>query len=82
MTKRDASLKSIDATLRLMEDVDMPISLREVGVPEEDLKALAEYIINERQYLYNLSTFNPRRLTLENVRQLLEKMWKGIIEKK
>lgn len=82
LTKRDASLKSIDATLKLMEDIDMPMSLREVGVPEEDLKALAEYIMNERQYLYNLSTFNPRKLTLENVTRLLEKMWKGIIEEK
>jgi len=81
-TKRDASLMSIDATLRLMQDVEMPMCLREVGVPKEDLETLAEYITNERQYLYNLSTFNPRKLTLENVRQLLEKMWSGITEKK
>jgi len=48
----------------------MPISLKEVGVPKEDLKSLAEYIVNERQYLYNLGAFNPRKLTLENVKQL------------
>lgn len=82
LTKRDASFKSIEATLRLMEDIDMPISLKEVGVPKEDLKSLAEYIVNERQYLYNLGAFNPRKLTLQNVKQLLEKMWEGRIEKK
>ncbi len=82
LNKRDASFKSIDATLELMEDIDMPTSLKEVGVPQEDLETLAGYITNERQYMYNLSTFNPRKLTLENVRQLLQKMWKGIVEKK
>jgi alcohol dehydrogenase len=79
--KRDASQMSIDATLKLMEDIDMPTNLREVGVPQKDLGTLAEYITNERQYMYNLSALNPRKLTLENVRQLLEKMWKGITEK-
>jgi alcohol dehydrogenase class IV len=82
LTKRDASFKSIEATLRLMEDIDMPISLKEVGVPKEDLKPLAKYIVNERQHLYNLGAFNPRKLTLQNVEQLLEKMWEGRIEKK
>lgn len=77
LTKREAAFKSIEATLKLMEDVDIPKSLREVGVPKEDLKSLAKYIINERQYLYDLSTFNPRRPTLENVEELLEKMWEG-----
>jgi alcohol dehydrogenase class IV len=82
LTKRDASFKSIEATLKLMEDIDMPISLKEVGVPKEDLKSLAEYIVNERQYLYDLGTFNPRKLTSQNVKQLLEKMWEGRIEKR
>ncbi len=82
MTKYGNSFKSIEATLKLMEDIDMPISLKEVGVPEEDLKPLAEYIVNERQYMYNLSALNPRKLTSENVKQLLEKMWEGRIEKK
>ena len=82
VAKRVASFKSIEATLRLMGDIDMPISLKEVGVPKEDLKPLAKYIMNERQYLYNLSAFNPRKPTLENVTQLLEKMWEGTIEQK
>jgi alcohol dehydrogenase class IV len=82
LTKRDASFKSIDATLRLMEDIDMPTSLQEAGVPKEDLKPLAEYIANERQYLYNLSAYNPRKVTSENAKRLLEKMWEGRIEKK
>jgi alcohol dehydrogenase class IV len=80
LSTRDAAVKSIDATVGLMRDVDMPISLGEMGVPEKDLKALSEYIVNERQYLYNLGALNPRKLTLENVNLLLEKMWKGIVK--
>jgi alcohol dehydrogenase class IV len=81
MTKRDAAYNAIEATLRLMDDVDTPISLKEVGVPREDLKLLAEYVVKERQYMYDLKALNPRRLTLENVTQLLEKMWEGKITK-
>jgi alcohol dehydrogenase class IV len=77
LSTHDAARKSIDATVALMKDIDMPMSLGEMKVPEKDLKGLSEYIINERQYLYNLTALNPRRLTLENVNRLLENMWKG-----
>jgi alcohol dehydrogenase class IV len=80
LTKREAACTSIDATFELMEDIDMPLCLREVGVPEADLKPLAEYIIEERQYLYGLSDYNPRRPTLRNITQLLEQMWLGEAE--
>jgi len=79
LTTRDAAFKSIEAVLELMEDVDMPTTLREVGVPKEDLKPFAEYLVTERQYLYDLITFNPRKPTLENITQLLERMWEGEI---
>ncbi len=79
LSVRDAARNLIDATVTLMKDVDMPISLGEMGVPEKDLKMLSEYIVNERQYLYNLSALNPRKLTLDNIKRLLEKMWKGTV---
>lgn len=79
LTERQASFKSINAVLKLMKDVDLPVSLKEVGIPKEDLKHLAEYIVNERQFLYDLKTFNPTKPTLENVTELLEKMWSGRI---
>jgi alcohol dehydrogenase class IV len=77
LTMREAAFKFVEATLDLMEDVDIPTSLKEEGVPKADLKPLAENIVKERQYLYNLQAYNPRRLTLKNVTQLLEKMWEG-----
>jgi alcohol dehydrogenase class IV len=81
LSRRLASFKSIDAVMKLMKDVDLPTSLKEVGVPSKDLKPLAEYVVNERQFLYDLKTFNPTKLTLENVTELLQKMWEGRIGK-
>jgi alcohol dehydrogenase class IV len=82
LSRRQASFKSIDAVMKLMKHVNLPTSLKEVGVPSIDLKPLAEYIVNERQFLYDLQTFNPTKPTLENVTDLLEKMWEGRIDKK
>lgn len=79
LSTREASFKSIDAVLKLMKDVDLPTSLKKAGVPSEDMKPLAEYIVNERQFLYDLKTFNPTKPTLENVTELLERMWEGRI---
>lgn len=82
LTERQASFKAIHAVLKLMKDVDLPANLKEAGVPGKDLKPLAEYIVKERQFLYDLKTFNPTKPTLENVSELLEKMWEGRIGEK
>jgi len=82
LSKRQAAFKSVDAVMKLMKHVNLPTSLKEAGVPSVDLKPLAEYIVKERQFLYDLQTFNPTKPTLENVTELLEKMWEGRIGKK
>ena len=82
MSKHQASFRSVDAVIKLMKDVGLPTNLKEAGVPHTDIKQLAEYIVNERQYLYDLQTFNPTKLTLENVTELMEKMWEGRIGEK
>jgi alcohol dehydrogenase class IV len=81
LSKRQASFKSIDAVIKLMRDLSLPTSLKEAGVPSTDLKPIAEYIVNERQFLYDLQTFNPTKPTLKNVTELMEKMWVGKIDK-
>lgn len=79
VTKSQAAHKSIDAVLKLMKDVDLPTSLKQMGVAKEDIKHLAKYIFDERQFMYDLKTYNPRKPTLENVTELLTKMWEGRI---
>jgi alcohol dehydrogenase len=81
LSTHEASSRAIDAVIKLMKDVDLPTSLEKAGVPSEDMTPLAEYIVNERQFLYDLKTFNPTKPTLENVTELLERMWVGRIGK-
>jgi alcohol dehydrogenase class IV len=68
------------AVLQLMKDTDLPRTLKQVGFPEADIQPFAEYIVNDRQYVYNLARYNPRRLTVENTVQLLQDMYDGALE--
>jgi alcohol dehydrogenase class IV len=74
----DDAIESVKAVKRLMRDVELPTSLKEIGTfPKEDIQDFARYLVEERQYMYDLEHYNPRRLTLENITELLEVMWKG-----
>jgi alcohol dehydrogenase class IV len=74
----DNAIESVKAVRRLMRDVELPTSLKEIGTfPKEDIQDFARYLVEERQYMYDLEHYNPRRLTLENITELLEVMWKG-----
>jgi len=55
------------AILQLMRDLELPTSLKQVNFPKADLESFAEYIVNQRQHIYNLPRYNPRRLTKENM---------------
>jgi alcohol dehydrogenase len=76
---RMAAVEAVRAVKELVKDLELPISLKEVNVPKEDVPKLADYIIKERQTYYYLQTYNPRKLTKENVNELLEKMYEGRI---
>jgi alcohol dehydrogenase class IV len=68
------------ALLELMRDVDLPTTLKQVNFPKGDLDGFAEYIFRERQHVYGLPRYNPRRLTLENTTKLLHDMYEGALE--
>jgi len=68
------------ALLELMRDVDLPTTLKQVNFPEGDLDGFAEYIFKQRQHVYGLPKYNPRRLTLENTTRLLHDMYEGTLE--
>ncbi len=68
------------ALLELMRDLDLPTTLKQVNFPSSDLEGFAEYIVKQRQYIYGLPRYNPRRLTLENTTQLLHDMYEGALE--
>jgi len=57
---------------QLVADLEVPLSLKDVRVPREDLRKNAEWIVEHRQYAYSLPTINPRIIMLENLMHLLE----------
>ena len=63
---------AIQFVLRLMKDIDVPTSLRNV-TSKIDAPLLSETIFERRSFYAR----NPRKLTQENCLEVLEKMWEG-----
>ena len=55
----------------MIERLELPARLSELGVPKEDLPELAEDVEKEKGYLKR----NPREMGLEDAMKLLESMW-------
>lgn len=67
---RKAAKKVIDALESLIADVGIPTRLRDVHVPKESLKEIAQGAINQTRLLSN----NIRKFTLEDI----EKIYKAV----
>lgn len=61
---------------KLTKNLGLPSSLAELGVKENQLQQLAEATMKSHEFLSN----NPRRVTLNNLNDILEKAYHGIIE--
>ena len=79
ISDRNAAEKAIQATLDLAHDVELPLKLKDWNVPQDFIPQFAEYMVKDRQYMYNLPRYNPRRLTLENITEFLYKLYDGRI---
>ena len=77
---REVASRVPKAILQLMRDVELPTTLKQVNFPKADLEPFADYIVKQRQLVYNLPKYNPRRLTLENTTKLLHDMYDGTLE--
>ncbi len=73
MNQREAALKSAEACMKLVEDLGLPTSLKEIGVPREAVKEIAQTLLGFEAYLNR----NPRTVTLENSISLFQDMWEG-----
>jgi alcohol dehydrogenase len=80
LSQRDAAEAFIRATMTLMEDMELPTNLKEWKVPSNELDEFAEYLVKDRQYVYGLPRFNPRKLTNENTKELMHNMYEGVLE--
>jgi alcohol dehydrogenase class IV len=79
ISDRAAAVKAIEAVLDLAHDLELPLRLKDWNVPQDYLPKFAEYLVKDRQYLYNLPRYNPRRLTLENITEFMYKLYDGRI---
>jgi len=79
LTEREAGFAFIHAVKTLMEDLELPTNLKQWNIPSKELDEFAEYIFKERQHVYGLPRFNPRKLTLDNTKELMRQMYEGIL---
>ena len=69
---KEAAVKSVDGIRKLIKTVDLPTSLKELGVKEEDLERVAE------RAMWNVSVeSNPRTLNHEVFIDILKKAYHG-----
>ncbi len=74
---KEAADNAITATFDLLEDVNLPTSLKDYNVPMTDIPAVSEYILERAEGMYSMSLYNPRKATLENVKEFFEKAFEG-----
>jgi len=78
LSTRELAQLAIAEVVDLITDLDLPTSLQEIGVPEEDIVRLAENMLK----ITRLIEANPRRIGLGEARKIFEAMWHGDIEAK
>lgn len=78
LSSRELAQLAIAEVFDLITDLDLPTTLEEMGVPEEDVIKLAEKALR----ITRLVEANPRKLSLEDARKIFETMWRGDLETK
>jgi alcohol dehydrogenase class IV len=69
-----AGAAAIQAVMKLVEEIDVPVSLKELGFNKGELSELTETCVKEWP-----RPNSPRALTREAVLEVLERMWEGKI---
>jgi alcohol dehydrogenase class IV len=73
MTVEQAGLAAADEVARLVTDLGLATTLREAGVPEEDLEMCAQVVLSDGAIIYNgRPVFNA-----DEVLRVLRKAWAG-----
>ncbi|MEM2544352.1 MAG: iron-containing alcohol dehydrogenase [Nitrososphaerota archaeon] len=72
-----AARMAVRAVVDLMREVELPLSLREVGIPKDAIPKLADILVSKYQ---RLLVNNPREVNYEDAKRIFEKMWEGELE--
>jgi alcohol dehydrogenase class IV len=71
LTDRQAAEEGIEAIEELMIDLNLPLRLRDLQVPEEAIPGMAQGVLKVTRLLAN----NPRRITLEDAERIYRSAW-------
>ena len=71
LTDRQAAEEGLDAIEELMIDLNLPLRLRDLKVPEEAIPGMAQGVMKVTRLLAN----NPRRITLEDAERIYRSAW-------
>ncbi|MGB6681536.1 MAG: iron-containing alcohol dehydrogenase, partial [Candidatus Bathyarchaeia archaeon] len=64
---------AVQAVRNLMEKVDSPLSLKQIGIKETDIHSMAENMLKVKRLLAH----NPKNLTIEDTKPLFSRMFEG-----
>ncbi len=78
LARREAAYKGIYAVKRLLEDLNLPTSLGMVeGTDKKDLAEIAEILAENPRAYPAFAEYCKRKMTKEDVKKFLERMWEG-----
>ena len=73
LNAREAASKAVRSIVKLMNELDIPYRLKDIGVSKEDLPKLVEGMLKNTRLLKN----NPRKVSKEDAVKIFERMWEG-----
>ncbi len=71
LTDRQAAEEGLEAIKELMIDLNLPLRLRDLNVPEKAIPGMAQGVMKVTRLLAN----NPRRVTLEDAERIYRQAW-------
>ena len=73
LTSRDAASLTAEAVYDLAEDIGIPLTLRELNIPEDSIPEMAEAAMKVERPILN----NPRPMSVESARNIYERAFEG-----
>ena len=79
LTQKEAAYKGVHAVKKLIADLGLPTTLKEIGVKSEEIPKLAEDMITIPWIKTFFDHYTIREMTKDNAIRLLENMWEGTL---
>jgi len=77
LTVHEAGEKAVKAVIKLAEDVNIPLTLKEIGISKNRLERVVDDIITDKTKTAFLFNNNARKIKKDDLLRLLDRMWEG-----